>query len=92
MPGAFPMSAKLKQEFDLQSPLDHEIGFAAMNTGKPALTTLLGHTKGERARLLECHLTFEIFLLRQRAVPQPQVHCCQRALRRRNSGRSQGVE
>jgi len=47
MPGAFPMSAKLKQEFDLQSPLDHEIGFAAMNTGNTALTTLLGHTKRE---------------------------------------------
>jgi len=47
MPGAFPMSAKLKQEIDLQSPLDHEIGFAAMNTGNAVLTTLLGHTKRE---------------------------------------------
>lgn len=47
MPGAFPMSAKLRQEFDLQSPMDPEIGFAAMNAGNAALTTLLGHTKRE---------------------------------------------
>jgi len=48
MPGAFPMSAKLRQEFDPQSPMDPEIGFAAMDAGNSALTMLLGHTKRGR--------------------------------------------
>ena len=48
MPGAFPLSAKSRREFDPQSPMGPEIGFATMNASRSALITLPGHTKREQ--------------------------------------------
>ena len=45
MPGAFPMSAKMKQEFDLQSPVNPQTGFTAIAN---PLTTMPGHARRER--------------------------------------------
>ncbi|KXN92526.1 Dual specificity protein phosphatase 7 [Leucoagaricus sp. SymC.cos] len=43
MPGAFPMSAKLKQEFDIQSPTTPMVASAITAAAGPALATALAH-------------------------------------------------